>query len=34
MYQLACALIVGWRSESTDLKVSLNEALREHDLGA
>jgi 2,3,4,5-tetrahydropyridine-2,6-dicarboxylate N-succinyltransferase len=33
-YQLACALIVGWRSEATDLKVSLNEALREHDLGA
>jgi 2,3,4,5-tetrahydropyridine-2-carboxylate N-succinyltransferase len=32
-YQLACALIVGWRSESTDLKVSLNEALREHGLG-
>jgi 2,3,4,5-tetrahydropyridine-2-carboxylate N-succinyltransferase len=33
-YQLACALIVGWRSESTDLKVSLNAALREHGLGA
>jgi 2,3,4,5-tetrahydropyridine-2-carboxylate N-succinyltransferase len=33
-YQLACALIVGWRSDATDLKVSLNEALREHDLGA
>jgi 2,3,4,5-tetrahydropyridine-2,6-dicarboxylate N-succinyltransferase len=33
-YQLACALIIGWRSESTDLKVSLNEALREHGLGA
>ena len=32
-YQLACALIVGWRSESTDLKVSLNDALREHGLG-
>ena len=32
-YQLACALIVGWRSESTDLKVSLNHALREHGLG-
>ena len=27
-YHLACALIIGWRSESTDLKVSLNEALR------
>jgi len=33
-YHLACALIIGWRSESTDLRVSLNEALREHDLGA
>jgi len=33
-YQLACALIVGWRSESTDLKVSLNEALRDHGLGS
>jgi 2,3,4,5-tetrahydropyridine-2-carboxylate N-succinyltransferase len=33
-YHLACALIVGWRSESTDLKVSLNEALRDHGLGA
>jgi 2,3,4,5-tetrahydropyridine-2-carboxylate N-succinyltransferase len=33
-YQLACALIVGWRGASTDLKVSLNEALREHGLGA
>jgi 2,3,4,5-tetrahydropyridine-2-carboxylate N-succinyltransferase len=32
-YQLACALIVGWRGESTDLKVSLNDALREHGLG-
>jgi 2,3,4,5-tetrahydropyridine-2-carboxylate N-succinyltransferase len=33
-YQLACALIVGWRSESTNLKVSLNDALREHGLGS
>ncbi|HZC28214.1 MAG TPA: 2,3,4,5-tetrahydropyridine-2,6-dicarboxylate N-succinyltransferase [Gaiellaceae bacterium] len=33
-YYLACALIVGWRSESTDLRVSLNDALREHGLGA
>ena len=32
-YHLACALIVGWRSASTDLKVSLNEALRDHGLG-
>jgi 2,3,4,5-tetrahydropyridine-2,6-dicarboxylate N-succinyltransferase len=33
-YNLACALIVGQRSESTDLKLSLNEALREHGIGA
>ena len=33
-YHLACALIIGWRSEATDLKVSLNEALREHGLGS
>jgi 2,3,4,5-tetrahydropyridine-2,6-dicarboxylate N-succinyltransferase len=33
-YHLACALIIGWRSESTDLKVSLNDALREHGLGS
>jgi 2,3,4,5-tetrahydropyridine-2,6-dicarboxylate N-succinyltransferase len=32
-FQLACALIIGWRSEATDLKVSLNEALREHGIG-
>jgi 2,3,4,5-tetrahydropyridine-2-carboxylate N-succinyltransferase len=31
-YHLACALIIGWRSEATDLKVSLNEALREHGI--
>ena len=31
-YHLACALIVGWRSEATDLKVSLNDALREHGI--
>jgi 2,3,4,5-tetrahydropyridine-2-carboxylate N-succinyltransferase len=31
-YHLACALIVGWRSETTDLKVSLNEALRQHGI--
>jgi 2,3,4,5-tetrahydropyridine-2-carboxylate N-succinyltransferase len=30
-YQLACALIVGWRNEATDQKVSLNDALRELD---
>jgi 2,3,4,5-tetrahydropyridine-2-carboxylate N-succinyltransferase len=33
-YNLACALIVGHRRESTDLKLSLNEALREHGIGA
>jgi 2,3,4,5-tetrahydropyridine-2-carboxylate N-succinyltransferase len=33
-YQLACALIVGRRQESTDLRTSLNEALREHGIGA
>jgi 2,3,4,5-tetrahydropyridine-2,6-dicarboxylate N-succinyltransferase len=31
-YQLACALIVGWRSESTDRRVSLNAALREYGI--
>ena len=30
-YQLACALIIGRRSESTDLRTSLNAALREVD---
>lgn len=29
IYQVACALIIGQRQPSTDLKVSLNEALRE-----
>jgi 2,3,4,5-tetrahydropyridine-2-carboxylate N-succinyltransferase len=33
-YQLACALIVGRRQASTDLRTSLNEALREHGIGA
>ena len=32
-YHLSCALIVGRRSEATDDKVSLNEALREHGIG-
>ena len=31
-YNLACALIIGRRSESTDLRTSLNDALREHDI--
>ena len=29
-FELACALIVGRRSEATDLRTSLNDALREH----
>ncbi len=33
-YNLSCALIIGTRSESTDLKTSLNDALREHGIGA
>ena len=33
-YQLQCALIIGWRSESTDLKLSLNEVLREYGIGS
>jgi 2,3,4,5-tetrahydropyridine-2-carboxylate N-succinyltransferase len=33
-FNLACALIVGRRSESTDQKVSLNDALREHGIGS
>ncbi len=31
-YQVACALIIGKRKESTNLKTSLNEALREYDI--
>lgn len=31
-YGVPCALIIGKRKESTDLKTSLNEALREHDV--
>lgn len=31
-YQVPCALIIGKRKESTDLKTSLNEALREHQV--
>ena len=33
-FNLACALIIGWRDASTDLRVSLNDALRDHGLGA
>jgi len=32
-FQVACALIVGERSASTDLRTSLNEALREYGIG-
>ena len=32
-FQLGCALIIGRRSESTDLRTSLNEALREFGVG-
>jgi len=31
-YQVPCALIIGERKESTDLKTSLNDALREHNV--
>jgi 2,3,4,5-tetrahydropyridine-2-carboxylate N-succinyltransferase len=31
-YQVPCALIIGKRSTHTDLKLSLNEALRQHDI--
>ena len=33
-YNLACALIIGHRNASTDLKTSLNDALREYGIGA
>jgi 2,3,4,5-tetrahydropyridine-2-carboxylate N-succinyltransferase len=31
-YHLACALIIGRRTESTDLRTSLNDALRDYGL--
>jgi 2,3,4,5-tetrahydropyridine-2,6-dicarboxylate N-succinyltransferase len=31
-FQVATGLIIGWRSEETDLKVSLNQALRDHGI--
>jgi 2,3,4,5-tetrahydropyridine-2-carboxylate N-succinyltransferase len=31
-YQVACALIIGSRKPSTDLKTSLNDALREYNV--
>ncbi len=33
-YNLACALIIGYRTEATDLKTSLNDALREFGVGS
>jgi 2,3,4,5-tetrahydropyridine-2,6-dicarboxylate N-succinyltransferase len=33
-YHLACALVIGYRNESTDLKTSLNDALRDYGVGA
>ena len=33
-YQVPCALIIGKRKESTDLKTSLNQALRENNVSA
>jgi 2,3,4,5-tetrahydropyridine-2-carboxylate N-succinyltransferase len=32
-YHLSCALVIGRRSDSTDLKTSLNETLREYQIG-
>ena len=31
-YQIACALIIGWRQESHDPRLSLNDVLREYEL--
>ena len=33
-YQVSCALIIGRRSPQTDLKTSLNDALREFEIGS
>ena len=33
-YQIGCALIIGRRSEQTDLKTSLNDVLREYEIGS
>ena len=33
-FQVGCALIIGKRSASTDLKTSLNDVLREYQIGA
>ena len=32
VFQIACALIVGWRQDSHDLRLSLNDVLREYEL--
>jgi 2,3,4,5-tetrahydropyridine-2-carboxylate N-succinyltransferase len=32
-YHLSCALIIGYRTEATDRKTSLNDALREYGIG-
>ena len=32
-FQVPCALIIGKRKESTDKKVTLNNALREYEIG-
>jgi len=32
IYQVPCALIIGQRKESTDMKTSLNQALRDFDV--
>jgi 2,3,4,5-tetrahydropyridine-2-carboxylate N-succinyltransferase len=34
VFQVACALIIGRRRRSTDLRTSLNEALRDHGIGS
>ena len=33
-YQVGCALVIGQRSARTDLKTSLNDVLREYDIGS
>jgi len=33
-YNLSCALIIGWRSDQTDLKTSLNDVLREYEIAS
>jgi 2,3,4,5-tetrahydropyridine-2-carboxylate N-succinyltransferase len=34
IFQLACALVIGYRNEATDRRTSLNEALREYGIGS